>query len=82
MRKTLAIVATSGFILLAPAAVASAEPLAAATTSTLVATEEVDAPEVTANDEGDKTGLWGLLGLLGLAGLVKRKVKDDDHNHR
>ncbi len=81
MRKTLAVVATSGVILFAPAAVASAEPLAAGTTSTVVATEDVDLPEVDVNDGGDKTGLWGLLGLLGLAGLAKRKVKDDDHNH-
>ena len=83
MRKTLAVVATSGIILLAPAAVASAEPLTAGTSQTVLADDvDVDVPDVNANDEGDKTGLWGLLGLLGLAGLAKRKVKDDDHTHR
>ncbi len=89
MRKTLAVVATSGFILLAPTAIASAEPLTAGVTQAVLADEDVDVdapdvdvPDVGVEDEGDKTGLWGLLGLLGLAGLAKRKVKDDDHTHR
>lgn len=83
MRKSLVILATTGTILLFPAAAAHAQaPTALRGTSISAATTpSVPAvPNVTTNDKGDKTGLWGLLGLLGLAGLAKRRVADTDRN--
>ena len=70
MRKTLAILATSGTLLLVPVTAAHASPGAQTSATTQ------SASTTTTDDKGDKTGLWGLLGLLGLAGLAKRKVAD------
>lgn len=67
MRKTLAVVATTGIVLLAPATSAFAAPPEAVGVAQTTATVD---------DEGDRTGLWGLLGLLGLAGLIKRRETD------
>lgn len=80
MRKTLAVVATTAALTLAPATVALADVTAAPATADVLATGTGASDEESNADDGkesDKTGLWGLLGLLGLAGLAKRKVNDD-----
>ncbi len=74
MRKTLAAVATTGIVLLAPGTAAYAAPPQTAA--------PVQTTETTVDDEGDKTGLWGLLGLLGLAGLIKRRETTDTTDRR
>lgn len=71
VRKTVALAALTGALVLAPAAGALAdEPTLAGAT--------VIAQDTTQNQDqdSDKTGLWGLLGLVGLAGLIKRKTED------
>jgi len=70
MRKTLAVLATSGTFLLLPVTAAHAQDTGVQTSVT------TQSASTTMDDEGDKTGLWGLLGLLGLAGLAKRRVAD------
>lgn len=71
MRKTAALAALTGALVLTPAAGAYADEPA-------VAGATVIAQDTTQNQDqkSDKTGLWGLLGLGGLAGLIKRKTED------
>lgn len=70
MRKTVALVATTGALLLGGAGVAHATVQTAPHPSSTTTILAQDNP----NDQrSDKTGLWGLLGLLGLGGLMGRK---------
>jgi MYXO-CTERM domain-containing protein len=69
MRKTIAVVLSTGALLFGGAGIANAavesSTIPSSTTTTVVAQ-----PDNTQNQKSDKTGLWGLLGLLGLGGLV------------
>lgn len=75
MRKTIAVTAATGALLLGGAGIANADAghgqVPASTTSTL-------AEEQYGNDN-DNTGLWGLAGLLGLLGLLGLRHR---HDHR
>ena len=74
MRKSLAVVCTTGALLFGGAGVANAAVDGVslpASTHTVLAQND----NTTNGNNNDKTGLWGLaglLGLLGLAGLVRR----------
>lgn len=73
MRKALGTIAITGALILAPAAIASADTAPAPASDTAVSNP------VNVDDNSDKTGLWGLLGLAGLAGLMRRK-SDTEHS--
>jgi hypothetical protein len=79
MRKTLAITAATGALLLGGAGVANATapsaPQSSSTTTTVA-----EGGDATNNNHGDKTGLWGLLGLAGLAGLAGLTRRRNDAN--
>lgn len=75
MRKTVAVAATTGALLLGGAGVAHATPAAPAPSSTTTSLAQ-DNPS---DNNCDRTGLWGLLGLLGLAGLTLVKRRDGDY---
>ena len=66
MRKTIAVVASSGALLFGGAGIANA----ALEHSTVPSSTTVAAPDNDQNQKSDKTGLWGLVGLLGLGGLA------------
>lgn len=76
MRKTVAVAATTGALLLGGAGVAHATPAAPAPSSTTTTSLAQDNPS---DNNCDRTGLWGLLGLLGLAGLTLVKRRDGDY---
>lgn len=68
MRKTIAVVLSTGALLFGGAGIANA----AVESSTIPSstTTVVAQPDNDQNQKSDKTGLWGLLGLLGLGGLA------------
>ena len=68
MRKTIAVVMSSGALLFGGAGIASAAVAhATVPSSTTMTVAETDNGQ---NQKSDKTGLWGLAGLLGLGGLA------------
>lgn len=75
MRKTIAVTAATGALLMGGAGIANAEPVHAPATTTTVAAEEY-------GDSSDNTGLWGLTGLLGLLGLLGLKNRRNDTDRR
>ncbi|MCV7099712.1 WGxxGxxG family protein [Mycobacterium palustre] len=73
MRRTIAVISTTGALLFGGAGVANAAvetATAPQTTSTTLADNNND-------QHNDNSGLWGLLGLLGLGGLVGLKRRKD-----
>lgn len=76
MRKTIAVTAATGALLLGGAGIANAEQLVApaSTTSTLAADDY--------GDNSDNNGLWGLAGLLGLLGLLGLRHRNHEHDRR
>ena len=74
MRKTVAIICSTGALMFGGAGVANAtivESPVPASTTTLAQTDG------TTVHDSDKTGLWGLAGLLGLLGLAGLKRRND-----
>ena len=68
MRKTIAVVVSSGALLFGGAGIANAALEHSTVPSSTTVT--VAAPDNDQNQKSDQTGLWGLVGLLGLGGLV------------
>lgn len=68
MRKTIAVVLSSGALLFGGAGTAGAAFENSTVPSSTTVT--VAAPDNDQNQKSDKTGLWGLVGLLGLGGLA------------
>jgi len=80
MRKTIAIISSTGAMLFAGAGLADAAvqgaPASSSTTTTLA-----DNGNNNTDQHSDNTGKWGmfgLLGLFGLAGLKRRNTTDVD----
>jgi MYXO-CTERM domain-containing protein len=67
MRKTIAVVVSSGALLFGGAGIASAAVENSTVPSSTTVLAQTDNGQ---NQKSDKTGLWGLAGLLGLGGLA------------
>lgn len=76
MRKTIAVAAATGALLLGGAGVANAETQAVgpAQTTTLAADDY--------GNNTDNSGMWGLAGLLGLLGLLGLRKQHDNRDNR